>query len=81
VRQAFLGDRDKRFTAITHRFHSAAGAMLNGFRGFSTITQQRRANVFSDKAAVALTVAQLREARVRSSRSATFPKDTISSCI
>src|SRR5919198_3248513 len=50
VRQAFLATEDKRF----YRHHGIdfmrlPGAALNGFRGFSTISQQLARNVFKDK--------------------------------
>ena len=79
VRQAFLATEDKRF--YSHHgidFIRLPGAMLNGFRGFSTITQQLARNVFSDKISRERSPSRkLREARVALELERNFPKDTI----
>src|SRR6266511_2385111 len=79
VRQAFLATEDKRF----YRHHGIdfvrlPGAMLKGFRGFSTITQQLARNVFKDKITRERSLGRkLREARVALELERNFPKDTI----
>ena len=79
VRQAFLATEDKRF--YSHHgidFIRLPGAALNGFRGFSTITQQLARNVFPDKISRERSVTRkLREARVAVELERNFPKDTI----
>src|SRR5919197_405297 len=79
VRQAFLATEDKRF--YSHHgidFMRLPGAMLKGFRGFSTITQQLARNVFKDKITRERTLGRkLREARVAIELERNFPKDTI----
>src|SRR2546423_11918357 len=66
VRQAFLATEDKRF--YTHHgidFYRLPGAVLKGFRGFSTITQQLARNVFKDKITRERSLGRkLRQARV-----------------
>jgi penicillin-binding protein 1A len=79
VRQAFLATEDKRF----YRHHGIdfirlPGAILNRFRGFSTITQQLARNVFPDKISRERSPSRkLREARVAIELERNFPKDTI----
>src|SRR6266536_4265882 len=79
VRQAFLATEDKRF----YRHHGIdfvrlPGAMLKGFRGFSTITQQLARHVFKDKITRERSLGRkLREARVALELERNFPKDTI----
>src|SRR5207247_5273256 len=79
VRQAFLATEDKRF--YSHHgidFIRLPGAMLKGFRGFSTITQQLARNVFKDKITRERSPGRkLREARVAVELERNFPKDTI----
>ena len=79
VRQAFLATEDKRF--YSHHgidFIRFPGAVLKGFRGFSTITQQLARNVFKDKISTERSLSRkLREARVAIELENNFPKDTI----
>ncbi len=80
LRQAFIATEDKRF--YSHHgidFIRFPGAVLNRFRGFSTITQQLARNVFSDqiRAGERTPARKLKEARVAVELERTFPKDTI----
>src|SRR5882672_7745037 len=79
LRQAFIATEDKRF--YSHHgidFIRFPGAVLNRFRGFSTITQQLARNVFSDIISRERTLSRkLKEARVAVELERTFPKDTI----
>src|SRR6266581_4369614 len=80
LRQAFIATEDKRF--YSHHgidFIRFPGAVLNRFRGFSTITQQLARNVFSDqiRAGERTLSRKLKEARVAVELERTFPKDTI----
>ncbi|HEV8399853.1 MAG TPA: PBP1A family penicillin-binding protein [Gemmatimonadales bacterium] len=79
LRQAFIATEDKRF--YSHHgidFVRFPGAVLNRFRGFSTITQQLARNVFSDVISRERTLSRkLKEARVAVELERTFPKDTI----
>jgi len=80
LRQAFIATEDKRF--YSHHgidFIRFPGAVLNKFRGFSTITQQLARNVFSDqiRAGERTLSRKLKEARVAVELERTFPKDTI----
>jgi len=79
LRQAFIATEDKRF--YSHHgidFIRFPGAVLNRFRGFSTITQQLARNVFSDQISRERTLARkLKEARVAVELERNFPKDTI----
>jgi len=79
LRQAFIATEDKRF--YSHHgidFIRFPGAVLNRFRGFSTITQQLARNVFSDQITRERTLARkLKEARVAVELERNFPKDTI----
>src|SRR5258705_4400517 len=79
LRQAFIATEDKRF--YSHHgidFVRFPGAVLNRFRGFSTITQQLARNVFSDQISRERSLARkLKEARVAVELERTFPKDTI----
>jgi len=80
LRQAFIATEDKRF--YSHHgidFIRFPGAVLNRFRGFSTITQQLARNVFSDqiRAGERTLARKLKEARVAVELERTFPKDTI----
>ena len=79
LRQAFIATEDKRF--YSHHgidFVRFPGAVLNRFRGFSTITQQLARNVFSDQISRERTLARkLKEARVAVELERNFPKDTI----
>ena len=79
LRQAFIATEDKRF--YSHHgidFVRFPGAVLNRFRGFSTITQQLARNVFSDQISRERSLARkLKEARVAVELERNFPKDTI----
>jgi penicillin-binding protein 1A len=79
LRQAFIATEDKRF--YSHHgidFIRFPGAVLNRFRGFSTITQQLARNVFSDQISRERSLARkLKEARVAVELERAFPKDTI----
>jgi penicillin-binding protein 1A len=79
LRQAFIATEDKRF--YSHHgidFIRFPGAVLNRFRGFSTITQQLARNVFSDQISRERSLARkLKEARVAVELERNFPKDTI----
>jgi penicillin-binding protein 1A len=79
LRQAFVAVEDKRF--YSHHgidFVRFPGAVLDRFRGFSTITQQLARNVFSDRISRERTLARkLKEARVAVELERNFTKDTI----
>lgn len=80
LRQAFIATEDKRF--YSHHgidFIRFPGAVLNRFRGFSTLTQQLARNVFSDqiRAGERTLSRKLKEARVAVELERAFPKDTI----
>jgi penicillin-binding protein 1A len=79
VRQAFIATEDKRFYShggIDYR--RLPGAVLDRFRGFSTISQQLARNVFPDQISRERTLTRkLKEARVALELERTFPKDSI----
>jgi len=79
VRQAFIATEDKRF--YSHHgidFHRLPGAILDRFRGFSTISQQLARNVFPEEISRERTLTRkLKEARVAIELERNFPKDTI----
>ncbi|MGH7530558.1 MAG: penicillin-binding protein 1A [Gemmatimonadales bacterium] len=79
LRQAFIATEDKRF--YSHNgidFVRIPGAVLDRFRGFSTITQQLARNVFPDQISRERTVTRkLKEMRVAIELERNFPKDTI----
>lgn len=79
LRQAYIATEDKRF--YSHGgidFRRLPGAVLDRFRGFSTISQQLARNVFQIRTGGerALT-RKLKEARVAIELERNFPKDTI----
>ncbi len=79
LRQAYIATEDKRF--YSHGgvdFQRLPGAVLDRFRGFSTISQQLARNVFQIRTGGerALT-RKLKEARVAIELERNFPKDTI----
>jgi len=79
LRQAFIAVEDKRF--YSHHgidFVRFPGAVLDRFRGFSTITQQLARNVFSDQISRERNLTRkLKEMRVAVELERNFPKDTI----
>jgi penicillin-binding protein 1A len=79
LRQAFIATEDKRFYAhhgIDYR--RLPGAVLDRFRGFSTISQQLARNVFPEEISRERTLTRkLKEARVAIELERNFPKDTI----
>jgi penicillin-binding protein 1A len=79
LRQAFIATEDKRFYA--HRgidYRRLPGAVLDRFRGFSTISQQLARNVFPEEISRERTLTRkLKEARVALELERNFPKDTI----
>jgi penicillin-binding protein 1A len=79
LRQAFVATEDKRF--YSHHgidWRRLPGAVLDRFRGFSTISQQLARNVFPDQISRERTpTRKLKEARVAIELERNFPKDTI----
>ncbi|MDP3911630.1 MAG: PBP1A family penicillin-binding protein [Gemmatimonadales bacterium] len=79
VRQAFIATEDKRY--YSHNgidFVRFPGAVLDRFRGFSTITQQLARNVFPEEISRERTLTRkLKEMRVAIELERNFPKDTI----
>ncbi|MGH7605833.1 MAG: transglycosylase domain-containing protein, partial [Gemmatimonadales bacterium] len=79
VRQAFIATEDKRFYGHNGiDFLRIPGAVLDRFRGFSTITQQLARNVFPEEISRERTITRkLKEMRVAIELERNFTKDTI----
>lgn len=79
LRQAFIATEDKRF--YSHNgidYRRLPGAILDRFRGFSTISQQLARNVFPEEISRERTLTRkLKEARVALELERNFAKDTI----